>query len=285
MSTQPVVPFATTHSPSAMVCSIDQLASSAGLAMMRAGGSAVDAVIATSAVLAVTSQHMCGMGGDLWALVHVPGAAAPEALNASGRAGSGADPVRARSEGHSELPMRGDIRATPVPGCVDGWVMLHQRHGRLPMQDVLAPAIAYASNGFPASPGMLASLPSVADYEWAGDYTARSLRSGDLVRRPGVARTLEAIADGGRDAFYRGEFGEGLISIGNGEYVDADLVRCQATWVDPIVVRSWGHDIWTVPPNSQGYLTLAGAWIADGLDLPTDPADGLWAHLLAEAAK
>jgi len=278
-------PFVTTYGPNGMVCSIDNVASSAGVAMLRAGGSAVDAAIATSAVLAVTCQHMCGMGGDLWALVHVPGDNVPLALNASGRAGSGADPARARAEGLTELPMYDDIRATPVPGCVDGWTTLHDRLGKLDLSEVLGPAIGYATNGFPASPLLLASLPGVAGHEWAGDYTHKRLRAGDLVRRPGVHRTLEAIAVSGRDGFYEGEFGAGLMDLGAGEFTEADLERSQADWVDPISVNAWGNDVWTVPPNSQGYLSLAAAWIADGLELPSDPNDGQWAHLLVEAAK
>ena len=280
------VPFATTRSPNGMVCSIDHLASSAGIAMMRSGGNAVDAAIATSAVLAVTSQHMCGMGGDLWALIHSPGDVAPRALNSSGRAGSGADPERARSEGLSELPLLGDIRITPVPGCVDGWVALHERYGSLPLSTLLEPAVGYAEDGFPANPQLLNSLPRVADNDWAGDYLRQGgLVPGDLIRRPGVARTLEAVGAEGRDAFYLGEFGAGLLELGGGEYVRSDLERSQADWVDPIMVKAWGHDVWTVPPNSQGYLSLASAWIAEGLDLPTDAEDPLWAHLLAEASK
>src|SRR3954451_9570583 len=115
----------TRHAPHGMVASVDHLASAAGLAMLRAGGSAADAAVAASAVLAVTAPHLCGMGGDLFALVHDPHAepgAAPAALNASGRAGSGADPVQLRVEGHESMPFRLDIRSAPVPGCVDGWL-------------------------------------------------------------------------------------------------------------------------------------------------------------------
>src|SRR5205807_660112 len=101
----------------------------------------------------------------------------------------------------------------------------------------------------------------------------------------GVARTLEAIGTGGRDAFYRGEFGRGLIEVGGGEYVDDDLATSQADWVDPLSVEAWGRRLWTVPPNSQGYLSLAAAWIAAGLPVPDEPDDALWAHLLVEAAR
>src|SRR5205814_10302003 len=143
---------ATLRAPNGMVCSVDHLASSAGVAVLRAGGSAADAAVAASAVLAVTFQHACGMGGDLFALVHGPDLGSPACLNASGRAGSGADPERLRAAGHAAVPPLGDIAAVPVPGCVDGWVALHDRFGRLPLADVLAPARSYAADGFPASP-------------------------------------------------------------------------------------------------------------------------------------
>src|SRR5437764_13425207 len=152
------------------------------------------------------------MGGDLFALVH--DGAAVHCLNASGRAGSGADPARLRAEGHTVMPFRGDIRAVPVPGCVDGWVSLHERFGRLPLAGVLEPARACAAEGFPASPLLAAAVPQLAGLPEAADYLAGPLGPGDLVRRPGCARTLAAVAADGRAAFYEGEFGEGLVRLG-----------------------------------------------------------------------
>ena len=284
MPPEPLAPFATRHATRGMVCAVDQLAAEAGVAVLRKGGGAVDAAVATSAVLAVTTQHMCGMGGDLFALVHHR-SGPPDVLNASGRAGSGADPERLRSEGATEMPFRGDVRTAPVPGCVDGWLALHERFGRIDLAEVLADAIAYADDGFPAAPSLAASaafnLPGV---EHADDYPT-GLRTGQVVRRPGVARALRAIVAEGRDGWYGGEFGEGLLAVGAGEYVPGDLTTPLADWVEPLGLRAWGHDLWTVPPNSQGYLTLAGAWIAEGLPLPDDPDDPLWAHLLVEAAR
>jgi gamma-glutamyltranspeptidase/glutathione hydrolase len=269
-----------------MVAAIDHLAAGAGVEMLRRGASAADAAIATSAVLAVTSQHLCGMGGDLWAVVHPGPGQEPVALNASGRAGGGADPERLRRAGHRAVPSTLDPAAVPVPGCVDGWTALHERFGRLPLADLLEPARRYAVEGFPASPGLVASLPRVVALPEAGDYrTPEPLVPGALVRRPGVGRALADIARGGRHAFYGGEFGAGLLTVGAGEYVEADLARSQADWVTPLQVEAWGQRIWTAPPNSQGYLTLAGAWIAAGLDLPVDPADPVWAHLLIESAR
>ena len=268
-----------------MVASVDHLASAAGVAMLQRGGSAADAAVAASAVLAVTTPHMCGMGGDLFALVH-HGEAVPAALNASGRAGSGADPIQLRLEGHEVMPFADDLRAAPVPGCVDGWLALHERFGRLPLATVLEPATVYAASGFPASPllaGVAGQLRGVAGAE---DLTGQGrLQPGDLVRRPGVALSLQAIVAHGRSGFYQGLFGDGLLAIGNGEYTSADFASPLADWVEPLQVNVWGHDVWTIPPNSQGYLTLLGAAIAEDLPLPDSPDDGLWPHLLVEAAR
>jgi gamma-glutamyltranspeptidase/glutathione hydrolase len=281
-----LAPYATHYARRGMVASIDHLASGAGVAMLRAGGSAADAAIAANAVLAVTAQYVCGLGGDLFALVHRPGDERPACLNASGRAGSGADPERLRAEGHSRMPPQGDIRATPVPGCVDGWTTLHERFGCLPLADVLEPARGYAEDGFPATPLMAAASRRLEGVAHADDYTARGpLRPGSLVQRPGVARTLAAIGANGRRGFYQGEFGERLLELGNGEYTVEDLARTHADWAYPISVEAWGRRVWSVPPNSQGYLTLSAAWIAQDLELPADPSDGFWAHLLVEAAR
>lgn len=290
MAEESLAPFATRHAVHGMVCSVDHLASEAGVSVLRAGGSAADAAVATSAVLAVTSQHMCGMGGDLFAVVH-DGPGPPAVLNASGRAGSGADPDRMVAEGLTSMPLRGDIRSVPVPGCVDGWLALHERFGRLPLADVLAPAVELAEHGFPASPTLAASVPTIAALPGADDYTEPgNIRPGTVIRRTGVARALRAVVDEGRAGWYEGEFGEGLLALGGAgtgppEYEPDDLAEPNADWVAPLGLRAFGHDLWTVPPNSQGYLTLAGAWIAEGLDLPDDPDDPTWAHLLVEAAR
>jgi gamma-glutamyltranspeptidase / glutathione hydrolase len=286
----------THHAPRGMVCSVDHLASGAGVAMLRSGGSAVDAAVAASAVLAVTSQHMCGMGGDLFALVHHTDGTPPDCLNASGRAGSGAAAAAdaLRAEGHTTVPTDFDVRAVTVPGCVDGWLALHERHGRLPLAVVLEPAQAYAAEGFPAAPLLVGRIPVIADLDGADDYRRQPMRAGSRVTRPGVARTLAAIATGGRDAFYQGEFGAGLVRVGHGLFTADDLAIDQADWVEALGVDVWGHRVWTVPPNSQGYLTLAAARIAESVGFgPGDdaraggptPDSAEWAHLLVEASR
>ncbi len=229
---------------------------------------------------------MCGMGGDLWAVVHEPGST-PVALNASGRAGSGSDAASMRAEGLTTMPFRGDLRSVPVPGCVDGWTALHDRFGSLPLDQLLAPAIALADGGFAATPHLSVSSRQIVDVLGAEDYVkdGTSVRTGQMVRRPGIARSLRSIVAEGRTGWYEGEFGSALIALGQGLYAAEDLARSQADWVQPTFADAWGHRLWTAPPNSQGYLSLAGAVIASGLSLPDDPDDPRWAHLLIEAAK
>ena len=268
-----------------MVASADHLATQAGLAMLAFGGNAVDAAIATNAAIAVTGPHLCGMGGDLFALVHHEGEV--HCLNASGRAGSGADSAGLRSAGFSAMPFRHDIRSVTVPGCVDGWVALHARFGSLPLATLLAPAIALAEDGFPASPLLVGSVAMLDAGARATlhELSSQARRPGDRVRRPGVAAALRAVGEGGREAYYLGAFGDGLLALGQGWFTAADLGRRQADWVPALGADAFGVRLWTVPPNSQGYLTLAAAQLADAAGLPADPDHEQWAHVLVEAAK
>jgi len=276
----------TVYAPRGMVCSVDHLASSAGVALLRGGGTAADAAVAASAVLAVTTQQMCGMGGDLFALVHQGGDRVPAALAAVGGAGSGADAAGMRAAGLDAMPMRGDVRSATLPGCVDGWLALHERFGRASLARVLGPARDYAASGFPASPMLARATRLIAAVDGADDYLPPSgLRAGDRVRRPTVAAALDAVIERGRQGFYRGAFGDGLLVLGDGLFSGEDLATPLARWETPLKVRAWGHEVWTVPPPSQGYLALAGARIADELDLPDDPDDPAWPHLLSEAAR
>ncbi len=273
-----------------MVSTVDHVATCAGVDLLRKGGTAADAAVGANAVLAVTSPHMCGLGGDMWALVHDGSNSPPAALDGAGFAGSGADAQRLRSAGHRQIPVRGHVAAVTVPGAVDGWLALHARYGRLTLGDVLAEAVRIAQDGFAASPLLAERAGEVAEVKGNTDIPG-GLLAGAVVRRPGTARALRAVIKQGRDGFYGGEFGEGLLALGAGapgdaefaEFTEADLAVPVARWVDPLRVEAFGHVLWTVPPTSQGYLTLAGAWIAHGLDLG-DTDDGRWAHLLVEAA-
>ena len=184
------------------------------------------------------------------------------------------------------MPLRGDLSSAPVPGAVDGWLALLDRFGRLPREQVFARAIALAEHGFTAS--LLLSLASHLVHDIPGAQELCPSGPVDLeatVRVPGIARTLRAVVEEGRDGFYRGEFGRELLRVGAGTYEEEDLADSVAEWCEPLRLRAWGHDLWTVPPPSQGYLTLAGAFVAEQVGLDADPSSPVWVHLLVEAAR
>lgn len=283
------LPWRTVRAPNHLVASADHLATAAGVSAFHDGGNAVDAAIAANAVLAVTAPHLCGLGGDLFALVHVDGRDGSHesyALNASGRAGSGADAEALRAEHHSVMPFKLDVRSVTVPGCADGWIALHERFGTLPLSGLLAPARSLAAEGFPASALLVGSLHRLDEAGRANlaELAEQATGPGARVRRPGVALALAALGIGGRDAFYRGAFGDGLLALGGGWFTDDDLATSQADWADPLRAEAFGVELQTIGPNSQGYLTLGACRLAEQLDLPDDPDDARWAHLLIEAA-
>lgn len=265
------------------VAAADQAATLAGIRTLANGGNAVDAAIATNAAMAVVAPHLCGLGGDLYALVSTPDGVF--ALNSTGRAGSGASADALRADGHAAMPFRHDIRTVTMPGCVDGWTALHARFGTMPLEELLAPAIELAADGFVASPLLVGAVRTLDDRgARALQALAGATRTGARMTLPGVARTLRAIASVGRSGFYEGEFGHGLLAAGGGWYTQADLERSQADWVDPLTTQAFGVDLHTIPPNSQGYLTLAASRLATAIGLPDDTDDPQWAHLLIECA-
>jgi gamma-glutamyltranspeptidase / glutathione hydrolase len=268
-----------------MANAADHLASTAGIGLLAQGGSAADAAVGAAAVMAVTSPYLCGMGGDMLAVISAPGSD-PVGLLATGRAGSGVDAAQLRAEGHSVMPVRGDFRSVPVPGAVDGWLALHARFGRLSLDTVFGPAIGLAEEGFVAS--LMLSLASHLVCQVPGAQELCPDGPVPLearVRLPSMGRTLRAIVQEGRDGFYGGEFGRNLVELGQSVFAARDFDRDFAQWCEPSRLRVWGHDLWTVPAPSQGYLTLASSWIAERVGLGTDPSDPLWAHLIVEASR
>lgn len=279
------VPHPPRRSTRGMVVAADQLASVAGAEILGRGGTAGDAAVAAAAVMAVVAPHLCGMGGDMLAMVHTAGER-PSALLGVGRAGSGADPDQLRRQGHVTMPVRLDVRTVTVPRAVDGWLAIHGRLGRLPWAEVLGPAIGVAEDGFPASillalaSGLLAGTPAGGALCPDGPPSV-----GQRVRRPALAATLRSLATGGYDAFYRGAFGAALVELGGGHFTADDLAGPGAVWATPLCRRVWAHDVWTVPPPSQGYLTLAGAVVAERAGVPADPDDPEWPHLMVETTR
>jgi gamma-glutamyltranspeptidase/glutathione hydrolase len=234
----------------------------------------------------VVAPETCGIGGDLFALVHRPGWEKPRALNASGRSGSNA--LADLNRGSVPIPRDHPLCVT-VPGCVDGWAELSSELGALSLHDCLSPAIAHAEEGFEVSTeqagafqaeaAVYSSAAAVRDFYPDGKPVAR----GDMVKRPALATTLRAIAGGGRDAFYRGEPAEEIVEELGGIITYDDLAQNHADWVSPISCKVGGIDAWTVPPNSVGYLGLATLAVFEMLEPPADPDDPDWWHLLIEA--
>lgn len=280
----PMIPSYPARGFRGAVATADQHATQAGISMIDRGGNAVDAAIAANAAMTVVGPHQCGIGGDLFALVVAGGEVF--ALNASGRSGAGADAVALRAAGVTTIGHRHDVNAVTIPGCVDGWVALHERFGSLPLADILAPAIGLAVSGFPASPLLAASVKRLdgVGREQLAAVADQASRVDARVRLPGVARTLGSIAAEGRAGLYHGEFGDGLMHIGGGLFSAADLAVSQADWVDPLTTDVFGISLSTIPPNSQGYLILAAARLAAAVGVPADPDDPQWAHLLVECA-
>ena len=163
---------------------------------------------------------------------------------------------------------------------------MHERFGAVELATALAPAVRLAASGFPASPllvGSLGLLDETARPRFV-ELVEQATRPGARVRRPGVALTLHAIANGGREAFYGGAFGEGLVALGDGYFTESDLTVDQADWVTPLTVGALGVELATIGPNSQGYLFLAAARLLDAIGVPPDPDDPAWPHVLIEAA-
>jgi len=245
------------------------------------GGNAVDAAIAANAVQGVVAPETCGIGGDLFALIVRPGNPRPAALNASGRAGSGVDAAALRAQGHSMIPPFHPFTVT-VPGCVDGWVTLAERFASMPLADLLSPAIEFADKGFPVSDELAGALTRRSETLQPQAPWLYPPIPGTIVRRAALAETLRDIAQGGRAGFYEGSAGRAIRRAA--PHITApDLSAGQSEWVEPISAQVFGRTAWTMPPNTQGYLTLASSWIFEQTQPPSAPMDPDYVHLQIEA--
>lgn len=257
------------------------LASMAGSSILRAGGSAVDAAIATNAVLGVVMPSSCGLGGDAFWLIWDAATGRQLALNGSGRAPAGADAAALREAGLRAIPLRGPLPIT-VPGAVRSWGDAHRRFGRLSRQAVLAPAIELAREGFPAWDGFIhtveATAPLVAEAVGpsAGFFKVyrphgRPWRPGERVRLPALAASLETLARDGFDAFYDGDLAarqvRGLAAAGS-PIARSDLAAHRSDWGEPISIDYRGVRATTHPPNSSGVVALELLSILAQFDAP-----------------
>lgn len=281
--------------PEAMVATSHPLAVGAGIETLRQGGRAMDAAIAANAVLGVVEPMSCGLGGDVFAIVWDASTTSLHGFDGCGRAPSRMTRDAYAQRNLDRIPLRGPLTWT-VPGCVDGWFALHERFGRLPMSDILAPAIGYATHGFPVSPVIGRDWSQAAelllkDPGALSTYLpqGRAPRIGERFRNPDLAATLSAIAREGRDAFYSGEIAARLVQASSrlgGLLAAEDLAAHTSTWVSPVCVPHAGYDVWELPPSTQGLAALQMLRILDGFDLKAMRHNGAdYLHHLIEAKK
>lgn len=277
-----------------LVAAPHYLAAQAGLDLLRAGGNAVDAAIAANATLQVVYPQLCGLGGDLFALLFDANSSKLMGLNASGRSPAAATVERYRQLGHERMPAF-SIHTVNVPGCVDGWGRLSQRYGRLGLARSLAPAIDYAENGFPVSPGLHAALARMHTMA----HTHRSFRenfmpggeippAGSIARSPHLARTLRLIAEQGPKVFYEGTVAEQIADFfarEGGLITLDDLREHTGEWVEPFSVEFGGLTVYELGPNTQGVTALQMLGMTNDLPLGDDPLAPETIHLCVEAKK
>ena len=285
-----------------MVCTSHPLASQVGLDVLKAGGSAVDAAIAANAALGLMEPVSCGIGGDLFAIVYSAKDSKVYGLNASGRSPLGLSYDQLQAElaklNRTTIPSRG-LLPISVPGAVDGWFELHRKFGKLPMQQVLAPPIRYAQEGFPVT--------ELIAYYWnIGVQNARADRlpgafletfaprghapaCGEIFRNPDLANSYALLAQKGPDAYYHGEIADKIDAFmrANGGWLrKLDFEKHTSTWVTPVSVKYRGYDVLELPPNGQGIAALQMLNILEGFDLRAmgfQSADAL--HVMIEAKK
>ncbi len=291
-------PFATrseviaTHG---MVATSHPLATQIGLDILKQGGSAVDAAIAANAALGLMEPTGNGMGGDLFAIVWDAGTKSLHGLNASGRSPKSLSREWFRENGFETIPPYGPLPVS-VPGAVDGWFELHGRFGKLPMIKLLQPTIDYARNGHPVHEtvqyyweiyvGRLSKYPGYVEQM---TIDGRAPRVGEIWKNPNLANTLERIAKGGRDAFYKGDIARVI-----GQYMHKnegflsyqDMAAHHSEWVEPQSVNYRGYDIWELPPNGQGIAARQMLNLMEPYDIASmgfGSAD--YMHLFIEAKK
>lgn len=276
-----------------MVATSHPLAAAVAIDMLKAGGNAVDAAIASAVLLGLCEPQMTGIGGDCFVLVKPAGSEEVRALNGSGRAPRGLNAADLRARGLRTVPMQG-IESVTLPGAIDAFCRLSAEMGRLPLAQVLAPAIRYAEEGVPVAPRVA--------FDWAEDAAGlkgaareffltggQALASGQMFRAPGQAEVLRRIAAQGRAGFYDGEVAEDMIAslraLG-GTHTQDDLAAVEATWGAPVAADYKGTEVLEHPPNGQGATALLMLNILSHFDLPSmDPLGADRAHVEAEAAK
>lgn len=287
-----------TYAPHGLIATSNVLASGAGLAALRRGGSAVDALIAANAVLCVVYPHMAGLGGDGFWLIYDPKKGEVLALNASGPAAKQATRNYYRERGcKEEIPARGPLAAVTVPGAVDGWRQVHERFGKLEWSELFDDAISYARDGVPVYRSLtdwsVKDVPILNQYSETAQIFlpgGKPPRDGDRLVQANLAQSFERLAaDGARGGFYEGQTAEiicAALAPEGSPLQPGDFAGYQAEWVEPISTDYRGYTAYQLPPNTQGYAALQILNIIEGYDVG-GWGDGTadYYHYMAEAVK
>ena len=279
------LPFNSRRSPvfgtRGMVATSQPLAVAAGLEILAAGGNAADAAVSTAAALNVTAPTSTGIGGDCFALYYEAAKRKIHALNGSGRAPQALTLERLQREGFgAELPPHHAYNVT-VPGACAGWCDLIETFGQLDMPQILAPAIRLADQGYPVAPIVAHSWSEGVEEQLSTSLNGNQLtidgrapRPGEIFHNPGLARTLTAVAEGGKQAFYQGPIAEAVAQVvqqAGGCLSVEDLAQHTSTWETPIATTYRDLRLWECPPNGQGVVALLALNILSGYDLASLP--------------
>jgi gamma-glutamyltranspeptidase/glutathione hydrolase len=278
-----------------IVAASQPLAAQAGLEILKAGGNAADAAIATNAMLGLVEPGSNGMGGDIFVCYWDAKTQKLYGLNGSGHSPYALTREIFQQKGLKDVPGKG-VLSWSVPGCVDGWDQLRQRFGTMSFEQLLAPAIQYAEEGFPVSEiigggwgrgeGKAGLQP-----EFMATYypNGKAPRVGELFRNPNLAASLRAIAKGGRDAYYRGPIARQIVATSQslgGYFSMKDFEDHQSEWVEPVSTNYRGYDVWELPPNGQGIAALEILNILEGYDIRSMGRHSPdYLHLFIEAKK
>ncbi|MEW9701891.1 gamma-glutamyltransferase [Paenibacillus sp. SI8] len=280
----------------AMIATPHYLASSVGSVILQQGGNAFDAAVAISAALGVVYPHMTGLGGDAFFLMHHPATGEFIGFNGSGKSAAKAVPGFYQSLGMEAIPQRGVLSAITVPGMVDAWWQVWKKYGRLPWEKLLAPAIAYAENGFPISRNLAfwmrkdetyirASSPLSALFMADGEL----LKEGDRLVQKNMAQTLRIIQQEGREAFYDGSVMQEIVASverDGGLLQGEDFRTFTGEWVTPLSTTYRGYEIYQMPPNSQGFTALLMMNMLENIEVSAVPrASANFYHLMTEVIK
>ncbi|HEY5002290.1 MAG TPA: gamma-glutamyltransferase [Ktedonobacteraceae bacterium] len=278
-----------------MVAAPHYLAAEAGLDLLKAGGNAIDAAIATSAMLQVVYPFVCGLGGDIFMMIYEAKSGKLYGLNGSGRSAASATIERYHELGYTTMPVRG-IHSVTIPGCADGWGVAAERFGKLGLTRALMPAIEYAEEGFAIGPGLHHALRLASTFpdmhrSWYTHFLPDKAVPpvGSIMHFPALARTLRTLAKEGSETFYRGALADQIAAFfvrEGGLITREDLAAHRSEWVMPLSVPFSGLDIYEMPPNTQGVTALQMLGMMERRrDIGNDPLDLATVHIAVEAKK